>query len=172
MRPGTGAWRLPGPGRPVLGATAADPAGRTAGQGTHQTAGSSSADGSGIALTALAPPVRRHHPGSDGDEIAVAIRECRLAARHLRDRFCRHGHLRPVNYAPAHSGSIGEAYATRQPSGRAGRISVGTPNRSYSHAALRFVSRSMVPCLLRLVLRRLAWVTAAGEAGAGSSPLC
>jgi hypothetical protein len=28
---------------------------------------------------------------------------------------------------------------------------------------LRFVSRSMVPCLLRLVLRRLAWVTAAGE---------
>jgi len=33
----------------------------------------------------------------------------------------------------------------------------------YSFAALRFVSRSMVPCLLRLVLRRLAWVTAAVE---------
>ena len=73
MRPGAGAWRLPCPGRPVLGAAAADPAGRTAGQGTHQTAGSPSADGSGTALTALAPPVRRHHPGSDGDEIAVAI---------------------------------------------------------------------------------------------------
>jgi SAM-dependent methyltransferase len=63
------------------------------GQGAHQTAGSPSGDGSGIALTALAPPVRRHHPGSDGDEIAVAIQECRLAVRHLRDRCCRHGHL-------------------------------------------------------------------------------
>jgi SAM-dependent methyltransferase len=38
MRPGAGAWRLPCPGRPVLGAAAAVPAGRPAAQGTHQTA--------------------------------------------------------------------------------------------------------------------------------------
>jgi hypothetical protein len=37
-----------------------------------------------------------------------------------------------------------------------------SPNLAYSHAALRFVSRSMVPCVLRLVLQRLGWVTAAG----------
>ena len=92
-----GCWRrrLPRPGRPVLGAAAADPAGRTAGQGAHQTAGSPPADGSGIARTAVAPPVRRHHPGSDGDEIAAAIQECRLVVRHLRDRFCQRGHLGP-----------------------------------------------------------------------------
>jgi hypothetical protein len=37
------------------------------------------------------------------------------------------------------------------------------PADTSCHAALRFVSRSMVRCLLRLVLRRLAWVTVAGE---------
>jgi len=31
----------------------------------------SAGDGSGIAYVALAPAVRRHHPGSDGDEIAA-----------------------------------------------------------------------------------------------------
>jgi len=35
--------------------------------------------------------------------------------------------------------------------------------RKRAHAALRFVSESTVRCLLRLVLGRLAWVTAAGE---------
>ena len=28
----------------------------------------------------MAPPVRRHHPGSDGDEIAAAIQEFRLVS--------------------------------------------------------------------------------------------
>ena len=46
-----------------------------AGQGTHQAAGNSPADGSGIALAALAPPERHHHPGRDGDEIATTIQE-------------------------------------------------------------------------------------------------
>jgi hypothetical protein len=35
---------------------------------------------------------------------------------------------------------------------------------AHSFAALKFVSRSMVRCLLRLVLLRLAWATAAGKA--------
>ena len=38
------------PGRPVLSAAAADPAGRTAGQGADETAGRPAHDGSGIAL--------------------------------------------------------------------------------------------------------------------------
>jgi SAM-dependent methyltransferase len=95
------ASRLPCPGRPVLGAAAAGSAGRTAGQGTHQMAGNSSADGSRTALTELAPPVRSHHPGSDGDEIAVAIQRMPIGDAASRDRFGRHDHLRSVNYAPA-----------------------------------------------------------------------
>jgi hypothetical protein len=39
----------------------------------YQTAGSPFADGGGIALTTVAPPGRRHHPGGHGDEIAAAI---------------------------------------------------------------------------------------------------
>jgi ubiquinone/menaquinone biosynthesis C-methylase UbiE len=46
------------------------PAGRTAGQGGHQATGNPAGDGSGIALTAVAPPLRRHHPGNDGCQIA------------------------------------------------------------------------------------------------------
>jgi hypothetical protein len=28
----------------------------------------------------VASPVRRHYPGSDGDEITAAIKECRIAS--------------------------------------------------------------------------------------------
>jgi SAM-dependent methyltransferase len=41
------------------------------GQGAHQTAGDPAADGSGAALAALAPLLRRHHPGGDSHGQAV-----------------------------------------------------------------------------------------------------
>ena len=91
MRPGARARRLPGAGRPVLGPAATDPAGSTPGEGAHETAGNPAADGSRIALAALAPPVRRNHPGSDGHEIAsrVSMSADRCPRQHLRDRSCR-----------------------------------------------------------------------------------
>ena len=43
-----------------------------------QTAGNPSADGSGIALTAVAPRICSHYPGCDGDEIATGINNADL----------------------------------------------------------------------------------------------
>lgn len=60
-----------------------------------------SSGGSGIALTTLVSPVCRHHPGSDGDEIAADIKNADWHG-HLRDRFCQCGRPPTVNYAPAH----------------------------------------------------------------------
>ena len=68
VRPGAGARRLPRPGRPVLGAAAAHPAGRTARQGAHQTAGSPSADGADCTHrsgTACTPPSSRQSQRPD-----------------------------------------------------------------------------------------------------------
>ena len=47
---------------------------RTAGQGAHQAPGNPVGNGSRIALAAVAPPVCRHHPGSDSHQIATASR--------------------------------------------------------------------------------------------------
>ena len=49
---------------------------RPAGQGAHQAAGNPAGDGGRTALGAVAPALRRHHPGRDGYQI---IHEDRLA---------------------------------------------------------------------------------------------
>jgi SAM-dependent methyltransferase len=72
VRPGAGTGWRHRPSRPVLGAAAADPVGRAAGQGAHKTTGNPAGDGSRIAFAELAPPLRHHHPGSYRYQIATA----------------------------------------------------------------------------------------------------